>query len=59
MFNRSSTSSERHDYLEQLIEGEDEVKDDDEDIPDDEILNQVKIDFVKKKKILNFFFLNR
>jgi SWI/SNF-related matrix-associated actin-dependent regulator of chromatin subfamily A protein 2/4 len=42
MFNRSSTSSERHDYLEQLIEGEDESKDDDEDIPDDEILNQVR-----------------
>jgi SWI/SNF-related matrix-associated actin-dependent regulator of chromatin subfamily A protein 2/4 len=42
MFNRSSTSSERHDYLEQLIEGDDECKDDDEDIPDDEILNQVR-----------------
>ncbi|CAF4729937.1 unnamed protein product, partial [Rotaria sp. Silwood1] len=41
MFNRSSTSSERHDYLEQLIEGEDDLKDDDEDIPDDEILNQM------------------
>ncbi|CAF1104484.1 unnamed protein product [Rotaria sordida] len=41
MFNRSSTSSERHDYLEQLIEGEDDSKDDDEDIPDDEILNQM------------------
>ncbi|CAF2217431.1 unnamed protein product [Rotaria magnacalcarata] len=41
MFNRSSTSSERHDYLEQLIEGEDDFKDDDEDIPDDEILNQM------------------
>ncbi|CAF3779677.1 unnamed protein product [Adineta steineri] len=41
MFNRSSTSSERHDYLEQLIEGDDECKDDDEDIPDDEILNQM------------------
>ncbi|CAF1017707.1 unnamed protein product, partial [Adineta ricciae] len=41
MFNRSSTSSERYDYLEQLIEGEDESKDDDEDIPDDEILNQM------------------
>ncbi|CAF4811582.1 unnamed protein product, partial [Rotaria sp. Silwood2] len=40
MFNRSSTSSERHDYLEQLIEGDDDIKDDDEDIPDDEILNQ-------------------
>ena len=42
MFNRSSTSSERHDYLEQLMEGEDEAKDDDEDIPDDELLNQVR-----------------
>ena len=41
MFNRSSTSSERHDYLEQLIEGDEECKDDDEDIPDDEILNQM------------------
>lgn len=41
MFNRSSTSSERHDYLEQLFgEGED-LKDADEDIPDDEILNQM------------------
>ncbi|CAF0758335.1 unnamed protein product [Rotaria sordida] len=40
-FNRSSTSSERQDYLEQLIEGEDECKDDDEDIPDNEILNQM------------------
>jgi len=43
MFNRLSTSSERHDYLEQLIEGEDENKDDDddEDTPSDEMLNQV------------------
>ncbi|UJR27769.1 hypothetical protein I4U23_009041 [Adineta vaga] len=41
MFNRSSTSSERYDYLEQLMEGEDEGKDDDEDIPDDENLNQM------------------
>ncbi|CAF3430093.1 unnamed protein product [Rotaria socialis] len=40
-FNRSSTSSERQNYLEQLIEGDDELKDDDEDIPDDEILNQM------------------
>ncbi|CAF0719952.1 unnamed protein product [Adineta ricciae] len=41
MFNRSSTSSERHDYLAQLMEVDEECKDDDEDIPDDEILNQM------------------
>ncbi|CAF3711140.1 unnamed protein product [Adineta steineri] len=41
MFNRSSTSSQRHDYLEQLIGGADEYKNNDEDIPDDEILNQM------------------
>ena len=42
-FNRSSTSSERQDYLQQLMEEDDECKDDDdEDIPNDEILNQVK-----------------
>ena len=47
MFNRSSTSSERHDYLEQLIEEGDDCKDDDdEDIPDDEILNQVRKYFI-------------
>ncbi|CAF0887112.1 unnamed protein product [Adineta steineri] len=41
MFNRSSTSSQRHDYLEQLIGGAGDYKNNDEDIPDDEILNQM------------------